>query len=70
MPARTAPKGFARPAVTLDGVITPGLMMGAKVTRNLSIDQIKELWDAVAAQVIEQGLALGIQFSLPPRRTE
>ena len=70
LPAALAPEGFARPAIRLDEVITPGLMMGAKATRNLSVERIKELWDAVAAQVLEQDLALGVRFDLPPRRGE
>jgi hypothetical protein len=64
-----APKGFARPAIRLKEVITPGLMMGAKATRHLSVERVKELWDSVVAQVIEQKLALGVRFDLPPRRS-
>lgn len=69
LPAARAPRGFARPVVRLDGLITPGLMMGAKATRSLSLAQVKHSWAAVAAQVIEQGLGLGVQFALPLRRT-
>jgi hypothetical protein len=61
-------EGFARPAIRLDEVVTPGLMMGAKRTSNLSLERLKELWDAVVAQVIDQDLALGTRFDLPPRR--
>jgi hypothetical protein len=70
LPAALAPAGFARPAIRLKGLITPGLMMGAKATRNLSAERIKDLWDAVAAQVLEQGLALGVRFDLPSRRSK
>lgn len=68
LPAALAPKGFARPAIRLTDVVTPGLMMGAKATRNLSVERIKELWDAVVSQVMEQELALGVSFDLPARR--
>jgi hypothetical protein len=70
LPEELAPKGFARPAIRLNGVINPRLMMGAKATRGLSVERIKELWDAVTAQVLNQGLALGVRFDLPPRRSE
>lgn len=69
LPSTVAPKGFARPAIRLNDVITPGLMMGAKATRSLSVERVKELWDSVVAQVIEQKLALGVRFDLPPRRS-
>ena len=68
-PSALAPRGFARPAIRLNGVITPGLMMGAKATRSLSVERVKELWDSVVAQVIEQKLSLGVRFDLPPRRS-
>jgi len=69
LPAARAPKGFVRPIIRLDGIITPGLMMGAKVTHNLALGEIKQRWDTVVAQVREQNLALGVRFDLPPRRT-
>ena len=43
-------------------------MMGFKAARNLSAERIKECWDAVVTQVVDQDLALGTQFALPPRR--
>jgi hypothetical protein len=64
-----APAGFARPAIRLNKVITSGLMMGAKATRGLSVERVKELWDSVVAHVIQQKLALGVRFDLPPRRS-
>jgi hypothetical protein len=66
--AEVGREGFMRPAIRLDEVITPGLMMGAKRTSNLSLERLKELWDAVVAQVIDQDLSLGTRFDLPPRR--
>jgi hypothetical protein len=68
LPAEAGREGFARPSIRLDGFVTPGLMMGAKRTRNLSLGRLKDLWDAVTAQVVEQDLALGTRFELPPRR--
>lgn len=68
LPAGSGSAGFLRPQIRLDNVITPGLMMGAKVTRHLSLERVKELWDNVVAQMIDQDLALGTRFKLPPKR--
>ena len=68
LPSKFGSGGFSRPSIRLDGVITPGLMMGAKATRGLSLERLRELWQEVAAQVVEQDLALGIEFALPARR--
>jgi hypothetical protein len=57
--------GFARPAISLPGVVTPGLMMGAKRTRDLTLDQLRGLWDEVVAQVLAQGLQLAVRIALP-----
>lgn len=68
LPADRARSGFARPAVELEGVITPGLMMGAKATRGLSLNAVEFLWNSVVTQVLDQGLVLGTRFELPERR--
>ena len=60
--------GFARPAVEFDGVINPKLMMGQRFTRSASRDQIAECWHAIADQVLDQGLQLGVRIGLPPER--
>ncbi len=59
---------FARPAIRFAGVVTPGLMMGAKVTRHVPPEKAREAWGSVVAQVVDQDLALGVRFDLPPRR--
>jgi hypothetical protein len=68
LPARVGDEGFERPAIRLEGLITPGLMMGAKATRGLSFEQATELWREVVGQVLDRDLALGVRFDLPPRR--
>jgi hypothetical protein len=68
LPAGIGASGFARPIVALDGVITPGLMMGAKATRGVSLDDVTGLWNSVVTQVLDQDLALGTRFDLPARR--
>jgi hypothetical protein len=68
LPSEIAPSGFARPTIVVEGMITPGLMMGAKVTRNLSLDHISTVWNDIVTQVLTQGLALGTRFDMPVRR--
>lgn len=68
LPAGVGGEGFPRPTISLPGVITPGLMMGAKATRDVGLSDTAALWETVVAQVLEQDLALGLPFSLPPRR--
>jgi len=68
LPASVGRNGFARPAITLDGYVTPGLMMGFKATRDLDPTAIHDLWARVVAQVVDADLALGTRFALPPRR--
>ena len=61
--------GFARPPIQLPGV-NPDLKQGVKgmETTSLPVEEIKERWDAVVTQVLDQDLALGTRFALPPRR--
>ena len=61
--------GFARPPIQLQGV-NPDLTQGVKgmETTSLPVEEIKERWDAVVTQVLDQDLALGTRFALPPRR--
>jgi hypothetical protein len=68
LPAGLALSGFARPTLTLAAIITPGLMMGAKATRGLSLDHIAVLWNSVVTQVLNQGLTLGARFDMPEKR--
>jgi hypothetical protein len=68
LPVLEGRAGFERPRVRLEGLITPGLMMGAKATRNLSLERVTELWHDVVKQVLDSGLALGVRFDLPPQR--
>jgi hypothetical protein len=58
---------FARPEIRLPGFITPHLTQGKKIARDLSQPEIAELWDDVARQVADAGLALGVRADLPGR---
>jgi hypothetical protein len=64
---RAASKGFARPRISLPGVITDNLYQGKKLTEPRSLDAIRLLWDSVVRQVKEQGLALGVFAAMPER---
>jgi hypothetical protein len=61
-------KGFARPRIRLDGIITDNLTQGKKLNPQASLHAVKRLWDEVTAQVREQALALGVYAEMPPRR--
>lgn len=61
-------RGFARPAIDLDGVINQRLMMGQRFLRNADREQIADCWRAIAEQVTDQGLALGVGAEMPPER--
>ena len=68
LPASAGGNGFARPSIRLDGVIKPSLPMGAKRTRDLAAERVRELWEEVVAQVGSTNCVLGTHFDLPPKR--
>lgn len=68
LPYGQARKGFARPRIRLDGIITDNLTQGKKLNPQASLHTVKRLWDEVTAQVKEQALALGMYAEMPPRR--
>jgi hypothetical protein len=61
-------KGFARPRISLPGVITDNLNQGKKLAEPQSLDEMKQLWGEVTKQVKKQGLALGVHAEMPERR--
>lgn len=68
LPYAPGSKGFARPRIRLDGVITNNLTQGKKLNPQPSFHAAKRLWDKVTAQVLEQTLALGVSAEMPPKR--
>lgn len=58
---------FARPVVSLEGVIQPRLKQGSKGTR-ADPGAIRDIWRNVVVQVLEAGLMLGVR-ALEPERT-
>lgn len=63
-------RGFARPEIDIPGFITRHLTQGKKIARDLSLTEMRELWDQVVHQVEAQGLALGTYVELPPESGE
>jgi hypothetical protein len=68
VPLEGGVRGFARPAIRVPGVVTPGLMMGSKSTRGVALSDVAGVWNEVVSQVLDEELALGTNFALPPRR--
>lgn len=66
LPAEAGARGFARPPISLGSLVTPNLKMGFKSTRGLADREVLDLWEQVADQVMQQGLALGTRFAMPP----
>jgi hypothetical protein len=58
-------KGFARPVLRRAGIITDNLTQGQRMNPQPDVAAVKELWDDVARQVLDQGLALGVHANLP-----
>lgn len=65
LPVAAAPHGFARPAVFIDGVITPSQTQNKTLTRAGTTVELKRWWDDVVDQVEAKELALGTHASLP-----
>ena len=58
-------KNFKRPAVYNPDIITDNLTQGKRLNPQGNIDDVKEMWTDIAAQVIKQGLRLGVQTDIP-----
>ena len=59
--------GFARPHLDLPGVMTQSQRQGRRVSV-VTERVISSLWAEVGAQVVSQGLQLGVSAEMPPRR--
>lgn len=58
------PQGFARPTLTLDGLITPALRQGQKITP-LPVEEMRSVWHGVVDQVLDEELVLATAFETP-----
>ncbi len=67
LPATEAPRGFARPRITLDE-ITDGLTQNCRATELDTVATATTLWRRVRAQVEEAGLSAGVTIDHPPLR--
>lgn len=70
LPVQAAPDGFPRPTVRLPGLVTQQLLQGKKMTAIRDPGEGRALWAEVTAQILDQGLCLGVKAELPPWRRE
>ncbi len=68
LPSADAPRGFARPAIWLPGLVSDRLAMSFRRRVQPDVDAVKQIWDEVVRQVKEQGLTLGIAAEMPEER--
>jgi hypothetical protein len=61
-------RGFARPVITLPGVIDDSLKGWQRMNPQESIEAVVGLWKEVTRQVLAQGLALGVRTDIPGSR--
>lgn len=64
-PYEQGEKGFARPHISIRGVITDNLSQGKRLNPQKSLQDVNALWNEVAKQVEEQGLMLGVSTDIP-----
>ncbi|MFI5010136.1 MAG: hypothetical protein ACHQDY_07665 [Solirubrobacterales bacterium] len=70
LPHDVGGRGFARPEIRIPGYVTPNLTQNKKISSDLTLATLEELWQEVVRQVQEQRLALGVHAELPSRREE
>lgn len=63
----TATWRFSRPRIRLSQRITSTHNQGVKYSHELSLDDMKSLWNDVVTQVKAQGLGLGVHTEMPER---
>lgn len=59
------PRGFARPVITLPGIVDDGLKGWQRMNPQESIESVMKLWNEVTRQVLAQGLSLGVRTEMP-----
>jgi hypothetical protein len=69
LPYEEHPRGFARPTIRIPDTIKDTHNQWVKLNPQAEVSDVKRLWDEVVRQVADQGLALGIEASLPAERT-
>ena len=58
-------KGFARPVLRREGIITDNLTQGQRLNPQPNAAAVQALWTDVVRQVLAQGLDLGVHADLP-----
>ena len=62
---------FARPAVTLDGLVNPASTQPARgAGRPLPVVRVRQAWNDLRRQVLDADLLLGIWFQVPDRHDD
>ncbi len=59
-------EGFARPRIKLHRIVNPKLGMGLRIGNPVSLETAGRKWRAVAKQVLNVGLDLGVRADFPP----
>ncbi len=65
LPYKENTQGFARPIIEIPNIITNNLQQGKRLNPQRNIQIVKEHWDSVVLQVLDQGLNLGVYTELP-----
>jgi NTP pyrophosphatase (non-canonical NTP hydrolase) len=60
-----APAGFARPVIRLPGIINERSRQSERRTLVDSLEEVRAAWESTVAQVLDQGLALGVFADTP-----
>ena len=58
-------KGFARPVLRREGIVTDNLTQGQRMNPQPDVASVRALWNDVARQVLAQNLRLGVHADLP-----
>jgi hypothetical protein len=67
-PAQMPPHGFARPTISISGVVTDKLSQGKRLNAGLDLQIAKEHFSYVRTQVESAGLSLGVYAEMPERQ--
>jgi len=59
---------FQRPPILIEGIISNNLAQNFKLTKEISLEAVHEVWETVMKQLFDQGLQIGIEVNLPTQR--
>ena len=67
LPTNGEPRGFVRPLLENDEVITRKLAQSVRLNRDVAPERIPDFWEWTAERVLDDGLALGTRIAMPQR---